>query len=84
MRDGNGLWKKHPGNSDKFEGEYKEDKKDGYGIFTWQNGNIYKGHYKNDIREGYGEMCWTDGSYYKGQWQNGQQNGEGTSGLRQE
>lgn len=46
-------------------------KKHGYGIFTWNAGNIYKGNYFEDLREGYGEMYWTDGSYYKGNWQKG-------------
>ena len=27
LRDGKGLWKRGPGNSDKYEGEYKQDKK---------------------------------------------------------
>lgn len=65
FRDGSGTWKKG-GNSDKYEGEYVKDKKEGYGIFTWSTGNVYKGHYVADLREGYGEMFWDDGSYYKG------------------
>ena len=40
--------------------------KHGYGIFSWQSGNVYKGNYENDERNGYGEMSWTDGSVYKG------------------
>lgn len=27
LRDGKGMWKRGPGNSDKYEGEYKQDKK---------------------------------------------------------
>jgi hypothetical protein len=30
------------------------DKKQGYGIFTWATGNIYKGNYEVDMRSGYG------------------------------
>lgn len=44
------------------------DKKSGYGVFTWASGNEYKGHYIDDLRHGYGEMTWADGSYYKGMW----------------
>jgi hypothetical protein len=54
-----------------YEGEYEDDKKQGYGVFTWASGNIYKGDYKNDEREGHGEMKWTDGSYYVGEWLRG-------------
>lgn len=54
-----------------------QDKKHGYGIFTWATGNVYKGNYLDDLRSGFGEMYWTDGSYYKGEWVNGIQHGEG-------
>lgn len=48
------MWKKGPGNNDKYEGEYINDKKCGYGIFTWAAGNVYKGNYEADVRNGYG------------------------------
>jgi hypothetical protein len=54
LRDGQGMWKKGPGNSDRYEGEYGNDKKCGSGVFTWANGNVYKGHYDSDVRNGYG------------------------------
>ena len=28
-----------------YDGEYKHDKKNGVGVFTWASGNIYKGDY---------------------------------------
>ena len=31
----------------KYEGEYKDDKKDGYGEFYWPDGRIYKGFWEN-------------------------------------
>lgn len=71
------MWKKGVGNSDKYEGEYLQDKKHGYGIFSWAGGNVYKGNYKEDIRAGFGEMYWLDGTCYKGEWMNGVQEGEG-------
>jgi hypothetical protein len=45
--------------------------KDGYGIFTWADGNRYEGCYINDLRENFGQMNWSDGSYYKGYWKKG-------------
>ena len=69
LRDGKGAWKRGPGNADSYEGEYINDKKCGYGVFTWSSGNVYKGNYFEDLRHGYGEMTWTDGSYYKGAWE---------------
>ena len=37
--DGNGIFIWPDGR--KYEGDYKEDKEDGYGILEWGNGNIY-------------------------------------------
>jgi len=42
--------------------------KHGYGVFSWESGNVYKGNYEFDMRQGYGEMYWNDGSTYKGNW----------------
>ena len=69
LRDGHGLWKRGPVNADSYEGEYVNDKKCGYGVFTWASGNVYKGNYFEDLRHGYGEMVWIDNSYYKGTWE---------------
>ena len=37
-------------NGDQYEGEIKENKKNGKGIFIWANGNIYEGDWIDDIR----------------------------------
>lgn len=54
-----------------YSGEYKSDKKCGYGEFNWSSGNKYIGNFFDDMRDGYGEMCWIDGTVYKGQWEKG-------------
>jgi hypothetical protein len=33
-----------------FEGEYKDDMKNGLGEFSWSSGNKYKGNYIDDRR----------------------------------
>jgi hypothetical protein len=73
---GQGKWKKKATKengykSNNYDGEYKNDQKNGYGVFHWESGNIYKGQYKDDERNGLGEMTWTDGSVYFGYWKNG-------------
>lgn len=68
-----GKWRRGPGQSDQYEGEYRNDKKEGFGVFSWADGNVYRGNYVNDLREGYGEMFWVDGIVYKGQWKEGNQ-----------
>lgn len=31
----------------KYEGNYVDDKKDGYGVFTWPDGRKYEGNWSN-------------------------------------
>lgn len=79
VKEGKGKWKKDRNDpeSNQYEGEYKNDKKHGFGVFKWKSGNKYKGGYQDDERHGYGEMYWTDGSSYKGMWHKGIQHGKG-------
>ena len=44
------------GRFDSYEGEYINDKKNGFGIYTFANGDYYKGNFLNDQRHGYGIM----------------------------
>ena len=36
------------------DSEFKNDLKDGYGIYYYINGNRYEGQWKNDAKKGYG------------------------------
>lgn len=49
-----------------FEGEWKDNKMHGHGVFTWPDGRKYEGSYENDKKCGYGEFFWSDGRCYKG------------------
>ena len=40
----------------RYEGEYKDDKKEGYGIFEWTNGKKYRGYWHNGKQNGEGEL----------------------------
>lgn len=44
------MWK----DGRKYEGEYKEDKKDGFGTYTWADGKKYSGEWRNSKRHGKG------------------------------
>jgi hypothetical protein len=78
---GKGKWKKCPNKdgsaTNAFEGQYVDDKKNGYGEFLWETGNKYKGSYIDDQKQGFGEMLWIDGSIYRGFWHDGIQHGLG-------
>ena len=50
-------------NGDKYEGEWKKDKKEGEGVFIDRNGK-YEGEYKNDMKEGKGTIYYNNGNVY--------------------
>jgi len=56
-----------PGES-KFEGEWKDGKKEGVGRMWWNNGDRYIGDWKNDAKDGFGYMIWEHGDQYEGPW----------------
>ena len=56
----------------KYNGEYKDDKKDGTGIFEWSDGRKYKGNWKNGKQHGEGEFYNSStGVWKKGIWDDG-------------
>ena len=56
----------------KYCGEYKDDKKDGYGVFEWSDGRIYKGFWKNGKQDGEGEFFnISTQQWRKGIWKEG-------------
>lgn len=78
LRHGKGVWRKNPGTSDVYDGEWLNGKKCNEGVYTWANGDVYKGNYFDDLRDGYGEMYWANGTCYKGNWRRDVQEGVGT------
>ena len=52
--DGHGVFTWPDGR--RYEGDYKDDKKDGYGIFEWADGKKYKGYWQNGKQNGEGEF----------------------------
>ena len=51
-----------------YVGEWKNDAKYGYGIFTFDSGDVYKGNWKDDAFNGFGRMTYSDGSFFEGEW----------------
>ena len=57
----------------KYEGEYKNDKKEGFGEFEWVNGKKYRGYWKNGKQDGEGEFYFpSNQKWKKGIWKEGQ------------
>jgi len=39
-------------NGDVYKGSYKDDKRSGFGVYTWSNGDTYDGEWLDDLRHG--------------------------------
>ncbi len=57
-------------NGDKYEGEWKNDFKEGKGKMIYNNGEKYEGEWKNDLKEGKGIMYYNNGERYEGEFKN--------------
>lgn len=56
----------------KYDGDFKNGKKDGEGTFEWPNGNKYIGSWRNDKQHGVGiYLNMKEGSKKQGEWVNG-------------
>lgn len=43
-------------NGDVFKGEFKNNKREGYGEYKWNNGDMYKGEWVDDKCTGKGDV----------------------------
>ena len=63
---------------DIYEGEFNDNKFNGYGHYIWfKNGHEYKGNYLNGKFHGEGFYRWGKNEYYNGEYVNGVKEGEG-------
>ena len=70
------LIKMYDGNL--YEGDWNlEGKKEGFGIFVYNNKYIYKGFWKNDFFDGYGFLYNNKDNYYIGEFIKGKAKGKG-------
>lgn len=53
----------------KYKGEWKNRKKEGYGILYKGGKIIYQGEWKDNHKEGKGIMYYANKSRYEGQWE---------------
>lgn len=49
-----------------YDGEYKTNKKSGYGCLRYTNGNSYEGQFFSGMKHGKGRLIHTDGTIYDG------------------
>lgn len=65
------------GNGNHFEGDYKDGKRTGKGVFVWVNGDRYEGDFLDAARTGKGVYVWANGDRYEGDFLAGARTGKG-------
>ena len=77
IKDGYGIC--YYENGDKYDGNWKDNKKEGKGSFFYnEKGEIYKGNFCNDLPNGMGIYYFKNGDRYEGMFKDGKMHGEGT------
>jgi len=64
---------------ERYEGEWKDGKRNGQGVMTFPDGRRYEGEYKDDLPNGRGVMTVPTGEKYEGEWKDGKKNGQGVA-----
>lgn len=64
-------------NSNVYEGDFKDGKAHGAGLFTWNTGETYDGQWEKGLKNGYGVWRGTEGEYYIGEWKDSRTHGKG-------
>ena len=52
-------------------GQWKDNQRNGYGVYKWNVGDSYEGEWKDNKFNGQGTLILTDGTKYKGGFVNG-------------
>jgi hypothetical protein len=72
VKDGRGIvqWYEHGQAIDRFEGAYRNGKREGFGRYQWNVADYFEGHYANDVPDGFGTAVLA-GETFAGDWKNG-------------
>jgi len=60
-----------------YEGEWKENQKDGLGKKSFSDKSVYMGQWKGNMKQGQGVYLWEDGTKYEGFWREDRYDGFG-------
>lgn len=60
-----------------YVGEWRDGEKNGFGKFSWSDGDFYSGEWKAGVMHGTGEFKWACGDVYVGEWKDGVIDGVG-------
>ncbi|CAI2378864.1 unnamed protein product [Moneuplotes crassus] len=70
-------WNSGDGKGARYVGDWVNDKKEGYGIYYYANGDKYEGEWMKGNKHGLGVMTWAGGDIYKGEYKVGDRSGKG-------
>lgn len=72
VKQGKGIvqWYEHGKPIDRFEGTYRDNKREGAGRYVWNETDRFEGTYKNDVPDGYGTATLA-GQTFSGLWKHG-------------
>ena len=63
-------WTEHGQPIDRFEGTYRDGRREGPGRYAWNATDRFEGTYANDVPNGFGTVT-LDGTTLSGEWRNG-------------
>ncbi len=61
----------------RYEGQYRNGKREGFGTFFMTNGDKYEGEFQNDRYNGKGIYYWSNGNIYIGRFKDDKKEGLG-------
>lgn len=67
---------------DSYEGNWKNDKPEGLGLYIWKTAGRYLGEFSKGLPCGQGERVYSSGNYYKGAFVNGKKHGHGVMSFK--
>lgn len=70
-------WFKDGHANGRYEGEFRDGKENGRGVFTAANDDRYDGEWREGKQKGRGVWMGADGDRYDGEWRDGRKNGRG-------
>lgn len=73
-------------NGDRYEGDFLEDLREGFGVYVFGRGpwagERYEGEFLNDRRHGHGVYRWATGDVYTGPWKDDVATGKPTQAMQ--
>lgn len=75
IRAGHGIYVWKTGG--KYDGEYKNGRRNGKGIYVFGSGEKYTGEWLNNVKSGKGKYSYTNGDHFTGTWVGDKRNGKG-------